>query len=414
MNGSLLLVTFALSIPTTAEPQVATDWIIPPNTDVTYDTASGPLVLNRLEVGDGATLRVIGEFPLRIEADSIEVNGVINVSGFDAANVYTLNTPTQPELGAPGGPGGGAGGTGSWKTTVQTYRGQSGYGPRGLADGGGYGGEGGWHRSNSDQGVLRRAAGGGGGRFGSADLVFPGVPEHPENIGLIALAGVGGSAVATGSVLGHEGPTPGAAGPKVFVDSNPGNDFFGILPVNPPVVGEIYAPRGGQGGGAGGDAFYLPSGQFPPTSLVNSHTDKGAGGGGGGGLAILDTKRFKMGPGGRILADGGNGAAGENTFFTNHVGGGSGGGSGGMILIQALRFDLSNASAGSLRAIGGEGGPGADGIYRAEGTGGNGGPGLIQLHLGHIPGQQTLILPPGVGLDTLSTPTALKLAPVNL
>lgn len=388
-------------------PYAANDWIIGSDEFVVYDTINGPLNLDRLQIDAGGTLRAVGPNALRINARMVQVDGLLDLSGMDAAPVFTLNTPSVPEVGAAGGPSGGSGGTASANTTYFTFRGDSGAGPFGIASGGGYGGEGGWSPNNGNSGIFRRAAGGGGGSFGPAELVVPLDPEDRANIGLIALAGVPGASQATGSLFGGQGPIPGAAGPMQFIDVLPKNDFFGtkFLPSGIVQIGELSAPRAGQGGGAGGDGFYLPGGAFPPASLVSSWNDKGAGGGGGGGLAIIQSRRIQIGPEGRILADGGDGAGGENTAGVNRIGGGSGAGSGGMLLLQAADINLSMAQLNALSAIGGEGGPGRNNEYRDIGAGGNGGPGLIQLHVPN--GDEASIrLPVGLSIQDLSVPNA--------
>lgn len=87
-----------------------------------------------------------------------------------------------------------------------------------------------------------------------------------------------------------------------------------------------------------------------------------------------------------------------------------GGGSGGMIVLDAQRIDLTQASPNALDALGGPGGVGAgpDGA----GAGGDGGPGLVQLH---VPDPtRDVELPPGVPLADLTAPDAHVLLPAKL
>ena len=383
------------------------DRVIHAGETVVYDTSNGPLGLDNLEIQAGGVLRAVGSNALRIYArESITIDGLLDLSGFDHPGVFTLNTPNQPELGAAGGPGGGQGGTASRQTQVVTPLGSSGENIQGALTGGG-GGESGWSDNSSSSGVHRRAAGGGGGVFGPAELVVPRVFDE-ANAGRVALPGREGAPMAIGAISLTQQPQGGAIGSPVFSDVSGANDFFGRKAQGggSPIVGELLVPRGGQGGGGGGDATFVPTGSsYPPPSLVFSHQDKGGAGGGGGGLGVLISREISLGPEGRIVADGGAGGAGENTIAFNRIGGGGGGGSGGMIALQAEMIDLSQASTESLSALGGMGGAGANDAHRAEGAGGQGGPGLIQLHVPN--GDEShVLLPVGVGLSEVSAPKA--------
>ncbi len=382
------------------------DWIIGSGTTVIYDTANGPVAVDNLHIEVGAILRVLGPQPFDLLAhESVLIDGTLDLSGFDAPPVFTLNTPQYPEIGARGGPAGGRGGTGSWNTVGATPRGGDGAAAVGSSTVGGKGGEGGWHPSSSNAGAWRRAAGGGGGVLGPDRPVVAGDLEDPANLGLVALTGRDGSSFATGSVSGGTPPQGGGVGSSLFIDGNPRNDFFGrkIGPAGTVTTGELLAPVAGQGGGAGGDA--VQTDVFPPPVFIYNWHDKGGAGGGGGGLGLLQARFIQLGPGGRIVADGGAGGAGENTFFFNRIGGGGGGGAGGLVLLQARSIDLSAAGEQAISCRGGSGANGADDHPRAEGGGGHGGPGLIQLH---VPGGDPAIvlLPPGVSLREISSPGA--------
>ena len=200
-------------------------------------------------------------------------------------------------------------------------------------------------------------------------------------------------------------PKGGAIGTAVFTDASADNDFFGRKVVTGvgEIVGELAAPRAGQGGGAGGDAHR--SGVWPMVPFINNLIDKGCGGGGGGGLAILLARTIRVGSEGRLSADGGTGGFGENTSGINCIGGGSGGGSGGMIVLQAELIDLSQVQPGAFSALGGLGGPGANNFLRAEGGGGHGGPGLIQFHVPNGD-PMNVLLPIGTFLGQISSPEA--------
>lgn len=389
------------------------DWIIGSGTMVVYDTANGPVDVDNLHIEVGAILRVQGPQPFDVLArESILIDGTLDLSGFNAPPVFTLNTPQYPEIGARGGPAGGRGGTGSWNTVGATPRGGAGTGPVGLPVAGGQGGEGGWHPSSANDGAWRRAAGGGGGVLGPDRPVVAGDLEDPANLGLVALTGRDGSSFAIGSVSGGTPPVGGGVGSSLFIDGNPRNDFFGrkIGSAGAVITGELFAPIAGQGGGAGGDA--VQTDVFPPPVFIYTRHDKGGAGGGGGGLGILQASLIRLGPEGLVVADGGAGGEGENTLFLNRIGGGGGGGAGGMVLLQARSIDLSAASVQAITSRGGSGADGANSQPRAEGGGGHGGPGLIQLH---VPGgaPANVLLPAGVSLAEITSPAAhvLELEP---
>lgn len=456
-GGGSLQAAFAFD--GTGGPGTQFDLRIPPNSDVVFDTTStlfiggpnfepqftqlavnGRLDVRNLEIPASSTLRIQGPNPATILATGyVLIEGRLSADGGSAAPVFTLNTPTQPESGGAGQAGGGAGGTGSFLTNQVTPRGGNGQGAFGTPNFGGEGGEAGWSSITSGNGVSRRAAGGGGGVFGHDQMVAVGAEEceDQEIYGLDAENGFPGHDSAESSqgqhipYGGHEGPGPFGILPGEE------NDFYGtkVQGVGGPsevlITGELLKATGGSGGGAGGDATFVPAGaSYPPNELVNNHQDKGAGGGGGAGaLTILALGDITVTGTGKISAIGGFGSGGENTAGVNRVGGGSGGGSGGHIILQtAGRIDLSGTSS-SLKAIdarGGQGGEGAGGAGGANdhetnsvnadakhigsnnGTdnpfdflttvcrnaltgslvvraaGGDGGPGLVQLHVGDL------------------------------
>lgn len=369
---------------------------------IVYDTAFGPLVLDNLTIEAGATVRVVGTRPLYLFAHgAVVVEGLLDLSGFDAKDVATLNTSNQPEPGAAGGPAGGTGGTASASTTSSTPAG--GDGEAFLRAGGG-GGESGFSVSPLQN--NRRPGGGGGGAL-AADMPVHPDPSHPSNVGLIAEAGNAGSPRATGAVNGLNPPQGGAAGASIFSDLDPRNDFWGVKRSGgASIVGELSYPTSGAGGGAGGDA--IEGGVFPPAAWGPSSDEKGAGGGGGGGLGFLVARSISLGASGSIRANGGAGAYGENVLFLDRIGGESGGGSGGYLVMQAETIDLSSASSASITALGGRGAKLSPNL--GSGGGGNGGPGVIQLHLAD-PSQ--LLLPAGASLGELTRPQAHVLLPVR-
>ena len=388
---------------------IPADWTLPAGTTTVYDTSLGPIQLDNLVIEAGAELRGVGPLPLIVFArESVTIDGLLDVSGTPAANVATLNTGNIPEPGGPGQAGGADGGTGSFLTTTSTPLGGNGlqpFGLPGLAGLPGRGGESGYATGNKNN---RRPGGGGGGALGPPQL-SPAAPGG-SSVGLAPQAGQDGSPQSTGATSGLSPAQGGAPGAPFFQDGNPLNDFWGrkLHPTTGAVIlGEAPFPVPGSGGGAGGDA--VPSSTFPAAPWTPASDEKGAGGGGGAGVLVVDTKLLTVGPAGRVLAEGGDGAGGENTIFLDRLGGGSGGGSGGWIILDARRMDLSQAGALFLSARGGRGGAGANDVPGATSAGGDGGPGVIQLHVPPVPG--TLVLPPGLTAGELGAPVPHVLLP---
>jgi hypothetical protein len=382
--------TLVLGLAAPSLAQGSRDFVVPAGTVAFYDTAQGPLRVERFIVEADAELRVLGARPLVVLARrSIEVHGALDLSGFDA-KVYASLGSTLPAtlLGAPGGPGAGAGGDGSAGIDPPPA------GAPGAATAGGGGGGG-----ESALALSPAWAGSGG---GGALAANPPMGADPTDIGLVATAGTEGSPGSIGALTGASPARGGAAGQPAFADGDAENDFFGRkhVPGRGIVRGELALPVPGAGGGAGGDV----SSGGPP-----SLHQPGNGGGGGGGLGVLVTARLVIGPGGIIRSDGGRGAPAPFHVFLEYLGGSSGGGSGGFLVLSAEEIDLSQADARCLTALGGPGGEAATSALEARG--GNGGPGVIQLHV--PPGRGHLLLPPGRSLADLSAPSAHVLLPLG-
>ena len=418
LTGAAIL---ALSSYALAPLAVAQDLIVPSGSTVVYNTGvSGPIAVNRFAIEPNANFVVIGSAPLKISAVTVEIDGSLFANGLNSQNVIGLNVTNVPELGALGAAGGGNGGTASVNTTASTPAGLPGdesYGTLfpGIALGGGGGGETSFAPNGANARENRRGAGGGGGAL-AANQPVSAEPFADENIGLAAQQGMGGGPDGTGAISGNMRAAGGLPGLPFFQDSNPNNDFWGIKP-SPlgNIIGEARRPLPGRGGGGGGDA--VSSATFPLNPFLNTGDEKGAGGGGGGGLVLIIARNFRLGPNGRLSANGGNGGAGENVIFFDRVGGGSGGGSGGWIILESGDIDLSNASDASITAIGGRGGAGRNDAFPGgfagddiPGAGGNGGPGVIQLH---VPSglEAEIALPPGKNLNDLTLPDAHVLLP---
>ncbi len=381
---------------------IGEDLIVGPGQVLFLDTTTGPLLVDNLYVAPGALVRVQGPNPLALRArNRIVLAGTIDVSGWRANDVATLDTGNIPEQGGSGVAGGGRGGTASGFTMTSTPHGDPGFGGWNVPGIGGLGGESAFHPFSAEA-EDRRPGGGGGGALGPDQPVHSD-PLHASNQGLVAGRGGTGASGAIGVVSGSTPPRGGRPGKPVFRDGDPTNDFWGIKFENGErIEGELTRPVPGAGGGAGGDALGLA---FPPASWGPSQDEKGGPGGGGGGLAMFDAYAIQILPGGRIVANGGRGGNGEHTFFTNSIGGNGGGGSGGFLILNARFIDLRSADEDCLTALGGEGGqgdprrPGLD-----PSLGGDGGPGVIQLHTPF--GSERVLLPPGKTLAELSSPEA--------
>jgi len=134
---------------------------IPTTTQV---AANGVVNVRNLTIEADGEIRVQGPNPMRINATGeIRIDGRLDISGFAAKDVATLNTGNQVEIGGAGCAGGGKGGNANDNITGPTPRGGNGFGPFRQAGLGGQGGEMGFNPQQSKD--ARRPGGGGGGRF---------------------------------------------------------------------------------------------------------------------------------------------------------------------------------------------------------------------------------------------------------
>jgi hypothetical protein len=316
--------------------------------------------------------------------------GILDISGFPAKDVISFGTGNQREVGGAGASGGGGGGIGNLNVTGPTPRGGRGEGPFGMEAVGGRGGEMGVSADNSKN--ARRPGGGGGGRF-TKDWIGT---TTSSGLSVAAEAGSDGDPRSTGAESGRRPAAGGEPGEGPFLDTDAGNDFFGVRPIVSGgeviglVRGELPGLWAGYGGGAGGNAGR----RFPnPNWTLNSDEKGGGGGGGAGGLHIQALGRIVFGRSGQILADGARGATGENTFFLDHVGGTGGGGSGGHVILEsAVAVDFTDGgtaidanprdivrACGPVREVGPT--TNVDPCCTTFSNGGAGGAGLIQIHV---------------------------------
>lgn len=191
----------------------------------------------------------------------------------------------------------------------------------------------------------------------------------------------------------------------------------GILRVQGPLAFRLHARRSIQIDGT----LDMTAFDGPPVFTLNTPNQPelggpGGPGGGRGGTGSWQTSSvtpFGLDGGDGLGALAGGGGGGESGWSydssSNGVhrrpGGGGGGVFGGMLVLQAEKINLAQATGVPLSALGGVGGQGANNILLADCGGGHGGPGLIQLHVpdgdpAHV------LLPPGRNLGDLSAPRA--------
>jgi hypothetical protein len=385
--------------------------------------------VRHLIVSQGARVLGQGPNPLVINASGrITVAGEINVDGIDALNTASLNTPNQPQSGAPGNCGGGKGGTASPSIVGSDVIGEDGLGPGDIPAGGGHGG-------HSSFGVidatLRHAGGGGGGVF----------TLKAHTAGFTSPAGLNGGNGNAGvnDCVDFLAPANGGLhGPDLFVDADLTNDFFGrkFVAGGNPLAGELAAAVAGQGGGGGGDQVFYNGTPPPPNCLNNTQwllqdTKGGAGGGGGGILALRALGPIVIANTGKLSAVGGKGGNAESLGFIDPGGGSGGAGSGGMIIVESADASLQDngvpgnpnfppqpmGTPGGIRiegatqrfvVKGGDGGHGNDDLYQLTtvGRGGEGGGGIVQVHSARFDsfGNPVISLA-GSDVTSFSTPT---------
>ncbi|MFT7664654.1 MAG: hypothetical protein ACI87A_002887 [Planctomycetota bacterium] len=374
------------------------------NQTLSQTVIKGRLDVRNFTIEQGATLQLRGSDQMIINATgNVQIDGTIDLVGFDAKEVTGVFTASFPEPGASGNLGGGKGGDASSNKTASTPRGDHGQGPFGIFNGGGRGGEAGYGSNlptdNSKQvqdshPKHRRGGGGGGGVFAPDEDYVALSSIEPDFVVAgtkVQSGGTGDDLPASnniGAITGLDVPFGGAPGPSAFVDGNDDNDFFGVRfdsATMSLVNGELTGLHAGSGGGGGGDSIRAKV--FPNPKFSDATEDKGAAGGGGsGGLLIRALGDVKFGPVGRILADGGSGDRGQLIQFKNNFffrsGAAGGGGSGGHVIIETGgQIDLG-AGLDVISARGGRGGPGNKdaAVSSTNAKGGNGGPGVIQLH----------------------------------
>jgi hypothetical protein len=297
--------------------------LISPENGPPINVAGGVFTFARVEIPENVVVRGTGTRPMQwlVTGDFI-VNGLLTIEGGDGQRVDTLNSANFPTGGGVGQCGGGNGGLGSPSSVSRSPSGEAGFGPGNKPQGGG---EPGLLSCTSNCG--RGSAGGGGSFSTQGDPFYP-----PTGANRPAQASGTGGAGCTTTAVNLPGGAPGVLG---FVDTRADNNFWGSG-VNVfegiRVRGELIVPRGGSGGGGGGDKSTSGC-ETNSSTFINDA--KGGGGGAGGGILIVKCLgTIRIGPFGRISANGGNGGGGEQAGG-NTDGGGGGAGSGGMVVLMA-------------------------------------------------------------------------------
>jgi hypothetical protein len=302
----------------------------------------GVLQMRNLNIRQGQVVRATGPHALVLVVDGdARIDGHLLAGGASATNqqfgqyrgVGDVVPPVlgggsldlgQATPGPHGGPTGGSGGSHAFLGPLHDdAAGQSAAGTVGA------GGAAGAVGCND----CTRSAGGGGGAMATAgDPWYPTAPG--AGTGFVQRTGQGGFGCAGSSGAITRTLAGGAMGNPLFRDADAGNDFWGIgyePRHGTRRAGELAAPRGGSGGGAGGNYDYL--GACEATNAF-SVLQAGAGGGGGGVIVLQVRGTLTISSTGRIGANGGNGN--RSVRYIDHIGGG-GGGAGGTIVLMAGR-----------------------------------------------------------------------------
>ena len=299
----------------------------------------GVLHVRNLHIRQGQVVRGLGPNPLVLVVDGdAQIDGVLSASGANGASLAVLGQyrgvgdvvpphaggghgePVVPSRGPSGGPAGGAGGSHAAGDLLHAEA--PGWPAPGTNGGGGGSGQVGCD-------PCSRSSGGGGGAAATQ-----GDPWYPSTGGTGSFfaqrAGIGGFGCAGAAGASTRTLVGGTAGADLFRDPTATNDFWGDA-YEPRLGtrrrGELAAPVGGSGGGAGG------SRPVDGNCATEQHWN-GEDGGGGGGVLVLQVRgTLTVGSTGRIEANGGSGYRRALPYF-DLVGGG-GGGAGGMVVLMA-------------------------------------------------------------------------------
>ncbi len=312
------------------------------------NVTGGVFRFKRVTIPAGVKVQGTGSNPMvwLVNGD-FTVNGILSVDGGEGTTVSGLGAANQAVPGGSGNCGGGDGGDGSPETDTVSAFGSPGNGANQVV------GQGGGAGRLGCEGCVRGSGGGGGSFATQGDPHFP----VGEKVPIKQLVGTGGNGCAgeQGSPLRFLPGGDPAATP--FLDRRKDNDFWGSgvdLFRGIRVQGELQTPRGGSGGGSGGDRSLTGCNPVGQNFISNSR-----GGGGGGGAGVLIVKalgKITVGAQGRISANGGHGGGGQ-AAGSNNEGGAGGAGAGGMVILQSgAGIDIFVHTSSTLsRATYGEG-----------------------------------------------------------
>ncbi|MHC5065474.1 MAG: hypothetical protein ACYTG5_16025, partial [Planctomycetota bacterium] len=290
------------------------------------NVTGGVFRFRRVTIPEGVKVQGTGSNPMvwLVNGD-FTVNGILSVDGEDGTTVSGLGAANQLVPGGAGNCGGGDGGDGSPETDMVSAFGGAGNGAgQVLGQGGGPGRLG-------CEGCVRGSGGGGGSFATQGDPHFP----VGENVPIKQLAGTGGNGCAGQQGSPLRALPGGDAAVTPFLDRRKDNDFWGSgvdMFRGIRIAGELADPRGGSGGGSGGDRSLTGCNPVGQNFISNS---RGGGGGGGAGVLIIKALgKIIVGPRGRISANGGHGGGGQ-AAGSNNEGGAGGAGAGGMVILQS-------------------------------------------------------------------------------
>ncbi len=346
----------------------------------------GRFFLSDFVLPSNAQLEFTGSRPPQFTvAGKIDILGVLSVAGSSIAAMPS-STATLGQSGGAAGVFGGIGGKGGDRINVATGVGT-------VNPGIFQGANGGAAQLPAQHAYLLTAAGTG----GAGSTVFPAsglgtaLQFPPQSTPPVALqycvsasAGGGGGAHwlagSLGRVVSNNAVTPPPGLLSAMGPDAAGGTALQLFPVPAGVDSSLHFLVGGGGGGGGAS-------QGTMCLSVSRNFAPGAGGGGGGGaIALRAGDSLRVGPAGRVLANGGSAASTTGTTGSGPQPCPGGGGAGGSIVLQTGRaFEIS----GLVDVRGGAGGS----FSRSAGTapflppggavvviqGGNGGNGFVRL-----------------------------------
>lgn len=394
---------------------INTDSTIIPATNTVSGSAvavtDGRFFFETMVVPSDVRLRFVGSFPpVFTVAGRLDLQGEIDIAGQSSPIPPLAGPPSIGQVGAAGGIFGGTGGKGGDKNltgvgALPTNNGTDGQAAR-VQGGHGYA-------------LEAQSTGGKGSQMFPLDglslsLIYATTGTQAYTPSAAAGGGGGGLIVAgeNGKVVSNNHLNPLLVPPAPPLPTAMGPDALGgaALPIFsfPPPTGSqrssLHFLVGGAGGGGAGSHACLA----PRTNKV--WVIGGGGGGGGGAVALRAGDSLRVGPLGRILANGGNTPSSTGATFQAQPGPG-GAGSGGSIVLQSGRIvDV----AGVLDVRGGTGGTwnrSATGnptpvpnSASVQIKGGNGSAGIVRLEVPGTPAPTLLatMLPPPVA-DNVAT-----------